>query len=450
MPQPLPKPDLEPAACRTSLVPTEAGAVGNSATVTTSSRLGEVALYFIRLGFTGFGGPAAHIAMMEQDLVQRRGWLDRRHFLDLLAAVSCIPGPTSTELVIQLGYHRAGRRGLVLAGICFIVPAMLIILPLAWLYVTYQQTPSADRLLRGLSASVVAIVAVALVRFARTGLGDLFTGAIAALAFAAALAMPHLAAISTRAPIACRPILAAAALAPDLSILAIAAGAGAVRAAWRVRRVARAHRPAVPMLLWPLLGTAVAAPIAVPATLGTGLFLLALLMLKIGATIFGSGYVLISYFQTSFVDYRHWLTQRQLLDAIAIGQVTPGPLLTAATFVGYVIGAGPFGGGTAGGLAGGIIATAAIFAPSFFFIAVLAPALPKIRDNPIARGALDATTAAVVALIAVTTLALSQTALANWHMCVLAAASALVLVVWNVNAALVLLAAALLTLGLGW
>ena len=386
------------------------------------SRLGEVARLFAKLGFTAFGGPAAHLALMENETVRRRGWLDRQHFLDMVAAINFIPGPNSTQLAIHLGYLRAGFPGLVVAGVCFIVPAMLIIFPLAWLYVTFGRTPHVREALVGINACVVAIVAAALWRFIKTGVKDRFSAGIAVLATGVlCLADPKLAAClhSHHQPLASFAERLGRGK-TDLVILALAAMAGAM---WYGKPKVS---PSLPMLL----------PLAsLGATHADPQFLqMSLLFLKVGATIFGSGYVLVRYLQSGIVDQQGWMTQQQLLDAIAVGQVTPGPLLTTATFIGYFLGHVRFGGGISGGLAGGMLATVAIFLPSFLLIAFLGPLLPKIRNNPIARGALNGMNAAVVALILVTTFRLAGAALTDIASLLIAVGSLLALLIWNVNA----------------
>ena len=350
------------------------------------SRIGEVARLFLRLGFTAFGGPAAHLALMEEEVVHRRKWLDRQHFLDMVSAVNFIPGPNSTEMAIHLGYLRAGWRGLIVAGVCFIVPAMLIVLPLAWLYVAYGATPAVGDALVGIKACMVAIVAVAMWRFARTGIKDAFTASIAVLAIAASLLLQRF-----HIP------------QQELIILGAAAVAGVVWYGQKSAETVAVERTTEPASKPARL---IAFPLAMGIFSGFSgqLLQMALLFLKVGATLFGSGYVLASFLHSGVVEQHHWMSDRELLDAIAVGQVTPGPLLTAATFIGYVLGARNFGGGVRGGLVGGVVATVAIFLPSFVFISLLGPLLPRIRRNPRARGALDGMNAAVVALILVVTL----------------------------------------------
>jgi chromate transporter len=323
----------------------------------------ELAALFTRLGFTAFGGPAAHVALMEDEIVTRRHWLDRQHFLDLVAAVNFVPGPNSTELAIHIGQLRGGLRGLIVAGACFIGPAMLIILPIAWAYVKWGATPQAGPALRGIAAAVAAIVAFATFRFAHTAIKDPLTAIIGALVAAHAIIAPFL-----HWP------------QPELPSLLFAAIVGGV---WYRHKALSARLLAIPLGFWPELVR------------------LGLVLLKIGATLFGSGYVLISYLQSEMVDHRGWLTQQQLSDAVAVGQFTPGPLLTTATFVGYLLGSTKFGGGMGGGILCGVAATCAIFLPAFVLVAIFGPLLQRIRQNPTARGALDGMNAAVVGLMLV-------------------------------------------------
>jgi chromate transporter len=354
-----------------------------------NSVLREIAAYFIRLGFTAFGGPAAHIALMEEQLVQRRKWLDRTHFLDLIALINFLPGPNSTELAIALGRLRGGWRGLIIAGTCFIVPAVLIILPIAWLYVNYGHLPHVLGILRGISAAIVAIMATAVVRLARTVLRDPFT-----LLVTIAAAIGEFFVHRHRLPLG------------DLAILAAAALVGMFRAG-------NGLKPAIRSIAAAPAAGGLSAIIAAAASVGTlaGPIVMTLLFLQIGATLFGSGYVLVTYLQSLFVDHRHWLTQQQMLDAVAVGQITPGPLLTTATFVGFLLGHNQFGGGLAMEIACALAATAAIFAPSFLFVGLLGNRLEKLRSSAGARGALDGMNAAVVGLIGMTCLFLGQQAL---------------------------------------
>ena len=383
-----------------------------------SARLREVASLFTRLGFTAFGGPAAHVALMEDEVVRRRGWVSREQFVDLVALLNFIPGPNSTELAIHLGLIRAGLWGLLVAGVCFITPAVLIILPLAWAYVRFGGLPAVAGALASINAALVSVLAVACWRFARSALKDRFTTGVALAATAAAVVCQW-----RRVPQS------------ELIILAAAALAGTIwRGGWG-RTVRGAAAPAM---------LAVVAPASAPAVAGAAITLggVAWIFLKIGATLFGSGYVLVSYLDASLVQERGWLTGGQLLDSVAVGQVTPGPLLTTATFAGYLLGHRAFG-TTAGAVGGALVATAAIFLPAFVFVAALGRWLPRLRQSPAAAGALDAASAAVVALIAVVTVNLAAPTLrgpASIAVCVLAAA----LLAWRVNATWVMLGAGVL------
>ena len=315
------------------------------------SRLKEIAWLFLRLGTTAFGGPAAHIAMMEDEVVRRRRWIDRDRFLDLLGATNLIPGPNSTEMAIHLGHQRAGWSGLVTAGMCFIVPASLLTLALAGAYVHFGARPHAAALLYGVKPVIIAVVVQALVGLGRSAVKTLPLAALAVLAVAASAAgMNEIAvlllagaAATVMRPSAARPLRCAAAAA-----LATPAGAGA----------------------------AAVSPVKVSA--------LFLVFLKVGAILFGSGYVLLAFLRADLVEQRHWLTAGQLLDAIAIGQITPGPVFSTATFVGYVL----------AGLPGAFVATAGIFLPSFVFVALSGPLVPRLRRSPAAGAFLDGVTVA--------------------------------------------------------
>jgi chromate transporter len=384
------------------------------------SPLREVAALFLRLGFTAFGGPAAHVALMEDEVVTRRGWLDRRRFLDLVALVNFIPGPNSTELAIHLGLVRAGFRGLVAAGVCFITPAVLIILPLAFAYVRYGEMPRLQPILRGINAGLIAVLAVATYRFARTSVHDRFTATIALLAAAGAF-IGHWKNVPQS----------------ELIILALAAAAGASPHLLRRPRASGTLCLLPPSLL---LG---------PTQPLHWLLSLALFFLQVGSTLFGSGYVLVSYLHAGLVERRHWLTEQQLLDAVAVGQVTPGPLLTTATFVGYLVGHRATG-SVAWGVVGAVAATVAIFLPAFVFVALLGKWLPNLRQFPAARGALDATNAAVAALVFVVTATLAHDVLRGPYPIALAAIAFLALVSLNLNATWVMLGAAAAGFVRGW
>jgi chromate transporter len=378
-------------------------------------RVGEVARLFLKLGVIGFGGPAAHIALMEEEIVRRRRWLTRQQFLDLLGATNLIPGPNSTEMAIHVGFVRAGWPGLVVGGACFILPAMLITLALAAAYARYGRLPEAGWILYGVKPVIIAVVVQAVWALGRKAVATPLAAAAAlavlvlalrgvnevALLFAAALGLPVLRALSTAGSVR--------ALAPGgLFGFALAGAAG----------------------LPPVSGGA--------ATQGALLSQLALIFLKVGSILFGSGYVLLAFLRPDLVERTRWLTDAQLLDAIAVGQFTPGPVLTTATFVGYLVSGGP----------GAIVATVAIFVPSFVFVALSSPLIPRLRRSSWAAGFLDGANAASVALMAVVTWELGRAAIVDWMTAGLAAASAILLLSTRLNSAW-LVAAGALAGGLG-
>jgi chromate transporter len=365
-------------------------------------RVGEVARLFLKLGVIGFGGPAAHIALMEEEIVRRRRWLTRQQFLDLLGATNLIPGPNSTEMAIHVGFVRAGWPGLVVGGACFILPAMLITLALAAAYARYGRLPEAGWILYGVKPVIIAVVVQAVWALGRKAVATPLAAAAAlavlvlalrgvnevALLFAAALGLPVLRALSTAGSVR--------ALAPGgLFGFALAGAAG----------------------LPPVSGGA--------ATQGALLSQLALIFLKVGSILFGSGYVLLAFLRPDLVERTRWLTDAQLLDAIAVGQFTPGPVLTTATFVGYLVSGGP----------GAIVATVAIFVPSFVFVALSSPLIPRLRRSSWAAGFLDGANAASVALMAVVTWELGRAAIVDWMTAGLAAASAILLLSTRLNSA---------------
>ncbi len=329
--------------------------------------LSELALLFFRLGATGFGGPAAHIAMMREEVVKRRRWLTEEQFLDLLAACNVIPGPTSTELAIHIGWERRRGVGLVVAGVSFIVPAMLITLALAWAYVAYQSVPATAWLLYGVKPVVLVVVAQAvfgLLPAAAKTTRLRFLGVAAAAAMLAGLQEP---------------------------LVLLFAGALAAVVARRPRGHA-SH--VVPVLTFGAAGTA-ATSMTLPS--------LFVAFLKIGGLLFGSGYVLLAFLRGELVHRLGWLSEQQLLDAVAIGQVTPGPLFTTATFIGYVL----------AGTSGALVATAGIFVPAFIFVAASGAVVPRLRRSPTASAVLDGMNVASLALMAVVTAQLGRAAIVD-------------------------------------
>lgn len=361
----------------------------------------EVALLFLRLGTTAFGGPAAHVAMMEDEVVRRRGWTTRERFLDLLGATNLIPGPNSTEMAIHIGHQRAGWAGLVVAGVCFIGPASLITLALAWTYVHFGTRPQAGALLYGVKPVIIAVVLQAL-----GGLGR--------------------AAVKT-VPLAFLAVLSLAASGLGVNELIILVTAGAIAAAARVR-----SRPAA-CVAWAASSGAVA-PVATSVAAVTpfslaGLFLF---FLKVGAILFGSGYVLLAFLRADLVGHWHWLTDGQLLDAVAIGQVTPGPVFSTATFIGYVL----------GGVPGALAATVGIFLPSFIFVAMSGPLVPRLRRSPTAAAFLDGVIVGSLALMAAVTFTLARAAIVDVTTAVLAVVSTVLLLRVRMNSAWLVLGGA--------
>lgn len=357
----------------------------------------ELARLFLRLGTTAFGGPAAHIAMMQDEVVRRRQWLSEQDFLDLLGATNLIPGPNSTELAIHIGHRRGGWAGLIVAGSCFILPAAIIVGVLAWLYVSYGSLPQAEGLLYGVKPAIIAIVVQALVSLGR-------------------------AAVKTRGLL----LLAVAGAAMTLmgvDELVVLFGAGIV---WTV--LMRPFPRVTAIVPYALL-----LPAPVAAAKSFGLLPLFAFFIKVGSVLFGSGYVLLAFLRADLVERWRWLTESQLLDAIAIGQVTPGPVFTTATFIGYVLGGAP----------GAVVATLGIFLPAFVFVAVSGPLVPRLRRSPIAGSFLDAVNVASLALMSVVTWHLGRSALIDRFTVVMAALSAIALLRYNVNSVWLILGGAI-------
>ena len=353
----------------------------------------EVAVLFLRLGLTAFGGPAAHVAMFRDEVVTRRGWVSDAEFLDLLAATNLIPGPNSTEMAIHLGYRRAGWSGLVAGGTAFILPAFLIVLGIAALYARYGTTPTAEALLYGIQPVVIAIVAQAVWGLGRTALRSWLLALVAGAAFAGYFLGAH-------------------------ELLLLFGGGLLVMLLRNARQLGAAASGAA---AWPLgtVGIVAALQSAVPVTL-TGLFLN---FLKIGAVLYGSGYVLVAFLQSEFVERLGWISSAQLLDAVAIGQFTPGPVFTTATFIGYLV----------AGVPGAVVATVGIFLPAFVFVAISHPFIPRLRRSPWLGALLDGVVAASLGLMAAVTVDLARAALVDWITVVVALAAAVLLIRFRVN-----------------
>jgi chromate transporter len=348
---------------------------------------------------------------MHVELVQRRRWLSEQEFVDLVGAANMIPGPNSTEVAIHAGYARAGWRGLLTAGVCFIAPSMLMVGVLAWIYVRYGSLPDVRGVLYGVTPVVVAIIAHALWTFAHTTVKSTWLGCVCAAAVITATSGVH-----------------------ELIVLAGGAVAGAMQ--WRLSRQrmsTRAGGERVGLMVWlPALAAAPAAAAATPVTFGT----LSAVFFKTGALLFGSGYVLLAFLRHDLIDRLGWLTNQQLLDAVAVAQVTPGPLFTTATFVGYVL----------AGWSGAAVATVAIFLPAFVYVAVSAPWIPRLRRSPLTRAILDGVNVAAVAVMGVVSWQIARAAIHDVLTVVLFAASAALILRTRWNSAWLILGGGLI----GW
>jgi len=340
---------------------------------------------FLKLGTTAFGGPAAHIAMMQQEVVERRGWISQSEFLDHLGASNIIPGPTSTELVIHIGRKRGAWPGLLVAGACFILPAAIMVGILAWAYVRCGSLPAVSGLLYGVKPVVIAIILQALWKLGRTAIKRPWLAILAVVTL----------------------FLAVLGVSPLLVLLIGGFLAVVVSLPPTRQRALLAFLKTQPAVL----------AAATTATVSVGLWPIFLVFVKIGAMVFGSGYVLLVFIRSELVERHAWITQQQLLDAVAVGQVTPGPVFTTATFLGYLL----------HGTTGAIAATVGIFLPAFVLVAISAPLIPKIRASRIAGAALDGINVASVALMTLVTWQLARSALVDWVTLALAVLSAALL-----------------------
>ncbi|HWK79996.1 MAG TPA: chromate efflux transporter [Thermomicrobiales bacterium] len=373
--------------------------------------LRDLALVSLKLGFTAFGGPAAHIAMLHDETVVRRRWTTEQHFLDMLGVTNLIPGPNSTEMVIHTGYEHRGWRGLLVAGWLFILPAASIVLVLAWLYVRYGTTPEGTWLLYGIKPVIIAVVAQALWNLGRTAIKGALLGAIAAVVLGLYLL--------------------------GIKELALLFGGGFIAvAALGARRIPRNDGLALVAMPLGSMKLPVLATIAADATVPYSPLRLFLTFLKIGSVLYGSGYVLLAFLRGDFVERLGWLTERQLLDALAIGQVTPGPVFTTATFVGYLV----------GGVPGAVLATLGIFIPAFVLVAAVNPLVPRLRSSPWMGAFLDGVNVAAIGLMAAVTLELGQAALVDWLTVALAAVAAVLLIRYRINSAWLVVVGALIGL----
>lgn len=364
-------------------------------------RLTELAAVFLRLGTIAFGGPAAHIAMMDNEVVNRRQWMSHEQLLDLLGITNLIPGPNSTELAIHIGYERAGWRGLLIAGSCFILPAMLIVWVIAVIYDRYQTVPQVEWLLYGIKPAIVAIVLQAVWNLGKKAAKDVPT-TIAGLAAIAG----YFAGIN------------------EILLLIVLSIIVMLVKNWQ----SRGHT--VGAFLLPFSGFIAQVGNTTAAVASVSWVSVFLFFLKIGCVLYGSGYVLLAFLQQDLVERNHWLTSQQLLDAVAIGQITPGPVFTTATFIGYLL----------AGNAGAIAGTVGIFLPAFVLVWVVNPWVPKLRQSPWASGFLDGMNAASLGLMVGVTYTLGRVALVDWLTIIVAILSAIAVFQFKINSAWLVLA----------
>lgn len=366
-----------------------------------AARLRELAILFLKFGVIGFGGPAAHIALFETEVVGKRRWVDRQQFLDMLGAANLIPGPTSTETAIAVGYARAGCPGLCVAGACFILPAALITGAFASAYVRFGSLPQVAAILSGIKPAVLSVIAIAIWRLGKMAVKDWGLAVLGAVALTAFFF--------------------------GLNALAILFGGGLL--GMLARRFSKLRATAAlalaPLFPMPSPGRLVASASAIRPSL----VCIALFFLKLGAVLYGGGYVLLAFLEQGLVRQHAWLTQQQLLDAVAIGQFTPGPVFSTATFIGYIL----------GGVPGAAVATAGIFLPSFFYVGLLAPVLFRLRQSAWIAAFMDAVNVCAVALMAAVTFRLGADALRGWAAWLIALLSLGILLRWKLSPAWVVL-----------
>lgn len=369
-------------------------------------RLKELASVFFQLGAIAFGGPAAHIALMNDEVVKRRQWLSNEQLLDLLGVTNLLPGPNSTELAIHIGYERAGWRGLLVAGSCFILPAMLIVWLLAAIYVRYQTVPQVEWLLYGIKPVIIAIVVQALWNLGKKALKDIPTTVVGL------------------------GVIGGYIFGLNELLLLLLAGITVML----VKNLGRSQGRFEGALLLPISGIlAQSSNSLVTSPSWQSVFLF---FLKIGSVLYGSGYVLLAFLQRDLVERSGWLTSQQLLDAVAIGQFTPGPVFTTATFIGYLL----------AGNAGAIAGTIGIFLPAFALVFVVNPWVPKLRSSSWFGGILDGVNAASLGLMAAVTYTLGQAALIDWLTILLALISTIIVFRFQINSAWLVLAGGLIGL----
>ena len=348
-----------------------------------SSHLSEIATVFFKLGLFAFGGPAAHIAMMEDEIVTKRKWVTREHFLDLVGATNLIPGPNSTEMTMHCGHERGGVKGLFVAGICFIFPAVVITGVLAWAYVNYGQLPEIAPFVKGIQPAVLAIIAAAVLKLGKKAIKTWELAVLGALVLVASMFGIN-------------------------EIIALLAG-GVLGGIYFAIKNKSTVKPNINFLL-PFTSV----PFTFTVAKSIGSLKIFWTFLKVGSILYGSGYVLFAYLDAELVT-AGLLTRPELIEAIGIGQFTPGPVLSTATFIGYQL----------GGIWGALAATAGIFLPSFLFVWLLNPLVPKMRKSKILRGFLESVNVAAVAVMLAVLIIMGKNVLTDWPWVLIAIISAL-------------------------
>lgn len=361
----------------------------------------EIAQLFLKLGFIGFGGPAAHIAMMQQEVVKKKEWMSEQHFLDLLGATNLIPGPNSTEMAIHIGYDKGGWKGLLAAGLCFILPAVFITGILAWLYREYGQLPEIEPFIYGIKPAIIAIIIGAVYPLAIKSVRSISLGLMGITVWVASLF--------------------------GINEIYLMFGAGFLAL---ILHSFQHRKPDTLQSFVPLSLLQITQTTLWTAT-NAKLFWI---FLKIGAILYGSGYVLFAFLDTELVE-KGLLTRQQLMDAVAVGQFTPGPVFSSVTFIGYQI----------NGLWGAVISTIAIFLPSFVFVALLNPLMKRIRQSKGLSSFLDAVNVASVAIIAAVCFTMGKETITDWRTTAIALISAVIVFRFkNINSAFIVLGGALL------
>lgn len=364
--------------------------------------LKEVALVFFKMGCFAFGGPAAHISMMEQEVVEKRKWMTKEHFLDLIGVTNLIPGPNSTEMTMHCGHERAGKAGLFVAGLAFIVPAIIITAILAWAYTTYGELPNIKPFIQGIQPTVIAIILAAVITLGKKALKTIELGVIGIITLALCL-------------VGVNEIIA---------LIGVGILGGIYFNLKSVNSTTTTKKYVLPFLLIPTT------TVALTKITSLKLFLI---FLKVGAVLYGSGYVLFAYLDAELVT-KGYLTQQQLMDAVAAGQFTPGPVLSTATFIGYQI----------NGIWGALAATTGIFLPSFLFVLLLNPIIPKLRASKFFGHFLNAVNASSIAVIAAVLVTMSIESITNLNAIIILAVSLLLTFVVKLNVMLIIVIGAVL------